>query len=113
MFIIRFCFHCLIDTAGTLVKAAAELKKFGAKRVFAFATHGLFNGRAIELIKSSELERVVVCDTIPLSPEKQIDKIVVLSVSPLLADSIRYPHLHSELGERALTLVKIRKIISH
>ena len=80
----------MIDTAGTLVKAAAELKKFGAKRVFAFATHGLFNGRAIELIKGSVLERVVVCDTIPLPAEKQIDKILVLSVSNLLAESIRY-----------------------
>jgi ribose-phosphate pyrophosphokinase len=72
------------------VKAAGELKRFGAKRVFAFASHGLFNGRAIELIKNSELEKVVVTDTIPLAPEKQIDKIVVLSVSHLLADSIRY-----------------------
>ena len=79
----------MIDTAGTLVKAAGELQKFGAKRIFAFATHGLFSGRAIELIKDSVLERVVVCDTIPLPVEKQIDKIVLLSVSGLLADAIR------------------------
>lgn len=79
----------MIDTAGTLVKAAGELKKFGAKRVFAFATHGLFNGRAIELIKNSVLERVVVTDTIPLAAEKKIDKIMVLSVSHLLAEAIR------------------------
>jgi ribose-phosphate pyrophosphokinase len=79
----------MIDTAGTLVKAAGELKKFGAKRVFAFASHGLFNGKAIELIKNSELERVVVTNTIPASDEKRIDKIVYLSVGPLLAEAIK------------------------
>jgi len=58
----------MIDTAGTLTKAASELKTFGAKRVFAFATHGLFSGPAYERIGASCLEKVIVTDTIPLAP---------------------------------------------
>lgn len=80
----------MIDTAGTLCKAAGELKKFGARRVFAFASHGLFNGKAIETISNSVIEKVVVTNTIPDSPAKlSCDKIVYLSVGPLLADAIR------------------------
>lgn len=78
----------MIDTAGTLCKAGAELKKFGAKKVYAFATHGLFNGPAITRIEKSDFEKVVVCNTIPLAPNKQIDKIEQLSVAELLANTI-------------------------
>jgi ribose-phosphate pyrophosphokinase len=56
----------MIDTAGTLCKAAEELKKHGARRVYAFASHGLFSGKANETIANSCLEEVVVLDTIPL-----------------------------------------------
>lgn len=54
----------MIDTAGTLVEAARELKKKGARRVYAFATHGLFSGPAIDRIQKSALEEVVITDTI-------------------------------------------------
>lgn len=54
----------MIDTAGTLVEAARELKSKGARRVYAFATHGLFSGPAIERIQKSALEEVVITDTI-------------------------------------------------
>jgi len=80
----------MIDTAGTLCKAATELKKFGAKRVFAFASHGLFNGKALELIQNSDLETVVVTNSIPDTAAKRAcTKIVFLSVGPLLANAIR------------------------
>jgi len=79
----------IIDTAGTLCKAGEELKKFGAKAVHAFATHGLFNGDAFDNIKKSQLKTVVVTNTVPARPgEESIDSIVRLSISSLLAEVI-------------------------
>src|SRR4051812_30835144 len=68
----------MIDTAGTLVSAAKELKVMGARRIFAFATHGVFSGPAYSRIAASELDKVVVCNTIPLQqrPGDTHDKIV-------------------------------------
>lgn len=77
----------IIDTAGTIVKAASVLKDFGAKKVYGCATHGVLSGPAIERIMNSELEKFIITDTIPL--RKQIDKIEIVSVAPLLAESIR------------------------
>ena len=57
----------MIDSAGTLCKAAQELKDFGAKKVYAFATHGIFTGKAPERIRDSALEKVIITNTIPLS----------------------------------------------
>eukprot|EP00742_Colponemidia_sp_Colp-10_P001997 GILJ01002132.1.p1 GENE.GILJ01002132.1~~GILJ01002132.1.p1 ORF type:complete len:410 (-),score=66.42 GILJ01002132.1:94-1323(-) len=82
----------MIDTAGTLVQAAAELKNKGAKRVYAFATHGLFSGPALKRIESSALEEVVVSDSIPLRSETPPTKIRQLSVAVVLAEAIRRVH---------------------
>lgn len=82
----------MIDTAGTLCRAAAELKARGARRVFAFATHGLFSSPAVENIKNSAFEKVVVCNTVPLPKEKQIPQIVQLSIGHLLAEAIARVH---------------------
>jgi ribose-phosphate pyrophosphokinase len=87
----------MIDTAGTLTKAAAELKTMGAKRVFAFATHGLFSGPAFDRIEKSCLEKVVVTNTIPLA-EGAPGKIVQESVAELLAESIARIHLHKSVS---------------
>lgn len=78
----------IIDTAGTLTKAANALKNKGAKRIFAAGTHAIFSGPAIERINESHLEQVVVTDTIPLLENKQSSKIKVLSVSNLLGEAI-------------------------
>ena len=59
----------MIDTAGTLCEAAKTLKENGADKVYAFATHGLFNGTAAERIASSVLEKVVTTDSIPVKDE--------------------------------------------
>lgn len=59
----------MIDTAGTLCKAANELKDNGAKKIYAFATHGLFNPPAAERIRESALDKVIVSDSIPLTEE--------------------------------------------
>ncbi|MTI46481.1 ribose-phosphate diphosphokinase [Sporosalibacterium faouarense] len=79
----------IADTAGTLTKAAKVLKDFGAKKVYAACTHALLSGPAIERIENSEIEKFIVTDTIPLSEEKKIDKIEVVSVAPLFAEAIR------------------------
>jgi len=89
----------MIDTGGTLCKAGSELKNRGANRVFAFATHGLFNGPAIERIRKSEFEKVVVTNSIPLEPKKQIEKIDVISVGELLALSIYNIHFRQSLSK--------------
>ncbi len=78
----------MIDTAGTLVQGAEALIKNGAKEVYACATHGVLSGPAIERIQNSPIKELVITDTIPLPPEKQIDKIRVLSVAPIFAEAI-------------------------
>lgn len=79
----------MIDTAGTICSAAELLVERGAKSVTAAATHGVFSGPAIDRLKNSVLDKVVVTDTLPFPPEKQFDKLQVLSVAPLIADAIR------------------------
>lgn len=78
----------MIDTAGTICAAAELLRKKGAIEVIAAATHGVLSGPAIDRIKNSVFTRVIITNTIPLAPEKQIDKIEVLSAAPILADAI-------------------------
>jgi ribose-phosphate pyrophosphokinase len=80
----------MIDTAGTLVKAAEVLKERGAKKVFAYCTHAVFSGPAIERIQGSKLDEVVVTDTIPLAADgKKCAKVRQLSVAFLFAETIR------------------------
>ena len=78
----------MVDTAGTLVQGAQALIDNGAKEVYACATHGVLSGPAIERIQNSPIKELVITDTIPLPPEKQIDKIRVLSVAPVFAEAI-------------------------
>ena len=90
----------MIDTAGTLCTAAANLKANGARKVFAFASHGLFSGPASDRIARSVLEEVVVTNTIPLKAgAKANEKIVQLSVAPLLAEAIKRVHLKQSVSE--------------
>lgn len=80
----------MIDTAGTLCKAAEVLKERNAKSVLAYCTHPVFSGPAIERIKASQLDEVVITNTIPLSDEaKNTPKIRQLSVAFLFAETIR------------------------
>ena len=80
----------MIDTAGTLVKAAEVLKERGARRVYAYCTHPVFSGKAIERINSSQIDEVVITNTIPLSEAARgCPKIRQLSVAFLFAESIR------------------------
>ena len=80
----------IVDTAGTLCTAAAALKEEGAQKVVAYITHPLFSGSAIDRISNSELDEIVVTDTIPLNEKAlQCSKIDQLSLANLLAESIR------------------------
>jgi ribose-phosphate pyrophosphokinase len=78
----------MIDTAGTICAAAELLIAKGATDVWAMCTHALFSDPAIDRLKNSSISRVVITDTVPLPPEKQIDKIEVVSVAPIFAAAI-------------------------
>ena len=78
----------MIDTAGTIVSAAEILFARGATEVWAMATHGVLSGPAIDRLKNSEISRVVITNTLPLPPEKQLDKVEVLSVAQIIADAL-------------------------
>jgi ribose-phosphate pyrophosphokinase len=78
----------MIDTAGTICAAAELLVQRGASEVWAMATHGVLSGPAIDRLKNSPIARVVLTNTLPLPPEKQLDKIEVLSVAPLIAEAL-------------------------
>jgi ribose-phosphate pyrophosphokinase len=85
--------HCvivddMIDTASTLCAAAEILTERGATEVWAMATHGVLSEPAIDRLKNSTIERVVITNTLPLPPEKQIDKIEVLSVAKIIGDAL-------------------------
>ena len=80
----------MVDTAGTLTRAADALMKNGAKEVAAAVTHPVLSGNAIEKLKNSPIKEVIVTDTIPLKEEaRRLEKITVLSVSELLAEAIK------------------------
>jgi len=80
----------LVDTAGTLCLAAKALKEQGAERVVAYCTHPVLSGSAVQTIQASELDELVVTDTIPLREDAQnCDKIRQLSVAEMLAETMR------------------------
>ncbi len=78
----------MIDTAGTIVHAAMALKERGAKKITVGCSHAVFSGPAIQRIKESPIEEMVILDTIPLPPEKMLDKITVLSSANVFAEAI-------------------------
>jgi ribose-phosphate pyrophosphokinase len=82
----------IIDTAGTIQKAAQALKDSGAARVLACAVHGVLSGPAIERIEKSPLDKLIVTNTIPLGERRKCGKIVELSVARLLGQAIRSIH---------------------
>jgi ribose-phosphate pyrophosphokinase len=78
----------MIDTANTICAAADILMENGATEVWAMATHAVLSEPAVDRLKNSQISRVVVTDTLPIPPEKQIDKIEVCSVARIIADAI-------------------------
>jgi ribose-phosphate pyrophosphokinase len=82
----------LIDTGGSMVQAARILSTRGASRILACCTHPVLSGEAIQDLAGCPIEEIVVTDTIPLSRKKQMGKLKVLSVAPLLAEAIERIH---------------------
>src|SRR6202522_4182662 len=78
----------MIDTGGTIAKAADALFEQGADRVIVAATHGVLSGDAIDTLKNSRISEVVITNTLPVPEEKRFDKLTVLSIAPLLARAI-------------------------
>jgi ribose-phosphate pyrophosphokinase len=78
----------MIDTGGTIVKAAEALFEEGAERVVVAATHGVLSGPAVDKLKNSRISEVVLTNTLPIPDNKRFDKLTVLSIAPLLARAI-------------------------
>ena len=79
----------MIDTGGTIVKAAETLFEAGAADVIVTATHGVLSGPAVDRLKNSRVSEVIVTNTLPIEPARQFDKLTVLSIAPLLARAIK------------------------
>jgi ribose-phosphate pyrophosphokinase len=90
----------MIDTAGTLVEAGLTLKKFGAKSVSAFTTHGVFSGPAIDRIEAATgIDKVIVTDTVPLCEQaKKSKKVEVLSTADILSKAIHRTFNHDSVS---------------
>jgi len=78
----------MIDTGGTIVKAAEALFEQGAAKVIATATHGVLSGPAVDRLKNSAISEVVVTNTLPIPEENQFDKLTTLSIAPLIGRAI-------------------------
>lgn len=89
----------MIDTGGTIVAAAEQLAEKGARSVLAATTHPVLSGPAVERLEHSVIEKVIVTDTLPIPPEKQFDKLVVLSVAGIIARAIEAVFMDTTVSE--------------
>jgi len=92
-------FDDMISTAGSIVGAAEIATRFGARAVYACATHGVLCGPAVERIRSSPLTEVVITDTIPVADADRLPNLRVLSVAPLIADAIKRIHGNQSVSQ--------------
>lgn len=88
----------MIDTGGTITEAAAALRRLGAKRIFAFATHALLSGPAVERLRASPLEELAVANTIKVPDERKFEKLKILSIADLMAKAIGYEHSNQSVS---------------
>jgi ribose-phosphate pyrophosphokinase len=95
---IALIFDDMISTAGSICGAAEVMHQYGAKQVYLAATHGLLVGGAIEKIQNAPIDGLIITDTIPLPPEKQIPKITTLSVAPLLGEAMKRIHRNESVS---------------
>jgi ribose-phosphate pyrophosphokinase len=90
----------MIDTAGTLTKAADLMMEKGAKSVRAICTHGVLSGEAYERIEKSKLEQLIITDTIPI--KKSFSKIKIVSCAPLFADVMHKVQNNTSISDQFL-----------
>src|SRR5262249_19333998 len=91
-------FDDMISTAGTLVGAAHQARRNGARAIYACAPHAVLCGPAIDRLRGAPLTQIVVTDSIPLPPNKQLPNLTVVSVAGLLADAIRRIHCNESVS---------------
>lgn len=90
----------MIDTAGTVCNAAEMVKEYGAKSVRVAATHGIFSDPALDRIKNAPIDEVIVTNTLPVSSDIQaLDKVKVLSIAPILAETLQAIFMDSSVSE--------------
>jgi len=92
-------FDDMISTAGTVVGAAHVARANGAREVYCCATHGVLCGDAINRLRDAPFKQIVVTDSIPIPPNKQLSNLLILSVAPLLADAIKRNHLNESVSK--------------
>jgi len=88
----------MIDTAGTITEAASILKKYGAKDIYVLATHAILSGPAVKRLKNSKIKEIFTTNTIDIPKEKRIKKINVISIGPILAETIKRQHEGTSMG---------------
>jgi ribose-phosphate pyrophosphokinase len=88
-----------VDTAGTLVEAVQLIKRNGARQVFTVCTHATLSNPAVERLKNAPIEEFICTDTVPIPPEKKLANMTILSVAPLLAETIWRTHEGRSVGE--------------
>ena len=97
----------MIDTAGTITLAATALKEKGAKAVYACCTHPVLSGPAIERLKDSEIEKIIVTDSILLPEERMLPNMEVVSVSQLIGEAIKRIHENRSVSPLFIEKFKI------
>jgi ribose-phosphate pyrophosphokinase len=92
-------FDDMISTAGSIIGAANIAKYNGAREVYACATHGVLAGPAVANLKVAPIKQITITDSIPLTPDRQLPNVKVLSVAPLLADAIKRIHFNESVSK--------------
>ncbi len=92
-------FDDMISTAGSICGAAKRVRESGAREIHVLVSHGLLCGPAMQRIADAPIDSVVITDTIPLSPEKQIPRIKVMSVASLLGEAIKRIHHDQSISQ--------------
>jgi len=95
---VALIFDDMISTAGSICGAAEMVKRAGASRIYLAATHGIFAGKALELIAAAPVERVVVTDSVPLARADETTKVEVLTVAPLLGEAVKRIHRNESVS---------------
>lgn len=93
----------IIDTGDTMLKAIIAVKKAGATTIDALATHGVLSGQAGENLQASDVDRVIVTDTVPIPAEKRFDKLTVISTADLFAEAIEQVIAHKSMAKVLLS----------
>ena len=95
---VALIFDDMISTAGSICGAAEVMHQHGARQIFLAATHGLLVGESVERLKKAPIDGLVLTDTIPLPPEKEMPKLTVLSIAPLLGEAVKRIHRNESVS---------------